>query len=278
MFSKATFVSILVALSAISSVSAHGALVRVAGSNGIEAQGFGVDDSTPRDGTRRNPFQQDTSIIRDREIASGQAGPCGRTLAGGVNDVSAQMEAASSAGLPAANPDGTVEMTIHQVNGDGAGPYTCDVSADGTGQNFVAMKVVTNVPGTNSRSRAKAQDFPLVAQMPAGATCSGGPNGDACLVRCRNAARAGPFGGCTAVTNAEAGGAPAGNSTTPAAPATATPAKSTKKNTRDVSLEEADAALAEDLYKRAIDVVKSFEKRRVLKTRIVGAAKAGLWI
>ncbi|KAG9126578.1 hypothetical protein FRC07_002918 [Ceratobasidium sp. 392] len=278
MLAKTTFVSILAALAAVSSVSAHGVITRVAGSNGVEGQGFGVDDSTPRDGTRRNPFQQDSSIIRDREIAGGQAGPCGRTLAGGVNDVVAQMEAASSAGLPAANPDGTVEMTVHQVNGDGAGPYMCDVSTDGTGQNFVAMKVVTNVPGTNSRSRAKAQDFPLVAQMPAGASCSGGPNGDACLVRCRNAARAGPFGGCTAVTNAEAGGAPAGNSTTPAAPATGTPAKSAKKNTRDVSLEEADAALAEDLYKRAVEVVKSFEKRRVLNTRVVGAAKAGKWI
>ena len=58
-------------------------------------------------------------------------------------------------------------MTVHQVNGDGAGPYTCDVSADASGQNFVAMKVTTNVPGENSRSRAKAEDFPLVAQMPA---------------------------------------------------------------------------------------------------------------
>ena len=34
--------------------------------------------------------------------------------------------------------------------------------------------------------------------MPAGATCTGGANGDACLVRCRNAAAAGPFGGCVA--------------------------------------------------------------------------------
>ncbi|KAG8776324.1 hypothetical protein FRC12_000983 [Ceratobasidium sp. 428] len=264
MFNKSTLISVLVALSAISSVSAHGVITRVAGSNGIEGQGFGVVETTPRDGTRRNPFQTDSSIIRDREIAKGDAGPCGP---------------ASSAGLPAANPDGTVEMTVHQVNGDGAGPYTCDVSTDGTGQNFVAMKVITNVPGTNSRSNAKAEDFPLVAKMPAGTTCSGGPNGDACLVRCRNAARAGPFGGCTAVTNAEAGGA-GENSTAPAAPASGAVTKSNKKNTRseDVSLEEADAALAEDLYKRAIEVVKSFEKRRVLKTRIVGAAKAGKWI
>ncbi|QRV90190.1 hypothetical protein RhiJN_18208 [Ceratobasidium sp. AG-Ba] len=287
MFSKATLVSVLFALSAISSVSAHGVLVAATGANGVTSQGFGVVESTPRDGTRRNPFQTDSSIIRDREIDSGKASACGRTLAGGVNDIAAQMEAAASAGMPSANADGTIEMTLHQVNGDGAGPYTCDVSTDGTGQSFVAMKVVTNVPGTNSRSNAKATDFPLVAQMPAGAACTGGPNGDACLVRCRNAARAGPFGGCVAVTGPEA--AAGGNATAPAAGAgaatgagaAATKAAkkvATRSDSDDVSLEEADEALAEDLYKRALDVVNSFQKKRMLKTRIVGSARAGLWI
>ena len=32
--------------------------------------------------------------------------------------------------------------------------------------------------------------------------CAGGPNGDACIVRCRNSAITGPFGSCVAVTNA----------------------------------------------------------------------------
>ncbi|CAE6335214.1 unnamed protein product [Rhizoctonia solani] len=273
MFAKTSaFPSVLLVLAAISSVNAHGAMVAVTGSNGVNGQGFGIVDSTPRDGTRRQPFQTDTSIIRDREIANGDAGPCGRTLAGGVNDMAAQMEVASSAGLPAASEDGTVTMTIHQINGDGAGPYTCGVSADASGQNFVDMKIITNVPGENSRSNAKATDFPLVAQMAPGTTCTGGPNGDACVVRCRNAARAGPFGGCTAVTNAVGG---AGNSTAPAAPKAATP-KSTK-NTRDVTVAEAEEALADDIYKRALNIVKSFEKKRVLRSRIAGA-KAGYWI
>ncbi|KAF8689118.1 hypothetical protein RHS03_09259, partial [Rhizoctonia solani] len=241
----------LLILTAAASVSAHGALVAVTGSNGVNGQGFGVVDSTPRDGTRRNPFQTDTSIIRDKEIASGDAGPCGRTLAGGVNDMGAQMEAAASAGLPSAAEDGTVTMTIHQVNGDGAGPYECGVSADASGKSFAAMKVVTNVPGENSRSNAKAQDFALVAQMPAGTTCTGGPNGDACVVRCRNAARAGPFGGCTAVTNAQ-------------------PAANAK---REVTVAEAEAALAEDLERRSVAV----NKKRYVKSRVAGG-KAGEWI
>ncbi|KAF8751606.1 hypothetical protein RHS01_08533 [Rhizoctonia solani] len=264
MFAKTSAISsVLLVLAAISSVNAHGAMVAVTGSNGVTGQGFGIVETTPRDGTRRQPFQTDTSIIRDREIASGDAGPCGRTLAGGVNDMAAQMEAASSAGLPAASEDGTVTMTIHQINGDGAGPYTCGVSADASGKSFADMKILTNVPGENSRSNAKATDFPLVAQMPAGTTCTGGPNGDACVVRCRNAARAGPFGGCTAVTNAVGG---AGNSTAPAA-ASAPKAAGAK----------AKEALAEDLYKRALNVVKSFEKKRMLRSRIAGV-KAGYWI
>jgi len=206
---------LLAALSA--SVHAHGVLTNVAGGNGIDGVGFGVLASTPRDGTRANPFQQDSSIIRDNEITRGTADVCGRTRAGGNNDVAKQLVAASDAGLPSAESDGSVKMTLHQVNGDGAGPYTCEVSADATGQDFVAMTVTTNVPGKNSRSNAKATDFPLVAQMPANVACSGGPNGDACLVRCRNAARAGPFGGCVAVTNADGGAA--GNQTAPAAAA-----------------------------------------------------------
>lgn len=58
MFAKTSLLSsVLIALTAVSSVSAHGTLVRVAGSNGVDGQGFGVVESTPRDGTRRTPFQ-----------------------------------------------------------------------------------------------------------------------------------------------------------------------------------------------------------------------------
>lgn len=261
MFSKSQLVSVLFALATASSVAAHGALVAIKGDNGVTAQGFGIVESTPRDGTNRNPFQTDTSIIRDREIASGDAGPCGRTLAGGVNDMASQLEAASSAGLPSASSDGTLTMTIHQINGDGAGPYECGVSADASGKTFAAMKVLTNVPGQNSRSNAKATDFALVAQMPAGTTCTGGPNGDACVVRCRNAARAGPFGGCAAVTNA----APAAGAGAAAAGA--------KKTTRDATVAEAEEALREDAYKRAVKV----EQKRYLRTRVAGI-RAGYWI
>ncbi|KAG8772435.1 hypothetical protein FRC12_001936 [Ceratobasidium sp. 428] len=88
--------ALLFALTAAASVSAHGVLVAINGDNGVKAQGFGVVESTPRDGTRRNPFQTDSSIIRDREIANGDADACGRTLAGGVNNMAEMMEGESS--------------------------------------------------------------------------------------------------------------------------------------------------------------------------------------
>jgi hypothetical protein len=82
---------------------------------------IGIDPSTPRDGSRANPFQQDTSIIRDNEIASGKTGGCGRTKIGGNNDVASQLSALAASGTPSAAADGSVTMTIHQVNQDGAG-------------------------------------------------------------------------------------------------------------------------------------------------------------
>lgn len=61
--------------------------------------------------------------------------------------------------MPQISQGGMVMMTLHQVNGDGAGPYDCMIDSTGTGTQWVNMQVATNVPGENSRSRAKATDF-----------------------------------------------------------------------------------------------------------------------
>ncbi|KLO06367.1 hypothetical protein SCHPADRAFT_692586 [Schizopora paradoxa] len=179
--------------------NAHSVITQVLGANGVDGQGFGVIPGTPRDGSTPGVYEQDSSIIRNNEINTGKAGPCGRTPAGGNNDVASQMDAAVEAGLPSASADGVVSMILHQVNQDGAGPYSCDISTDGSGSEFVSMEVTQNVPGFASLSLAAAQDFPLDAQLPAGTNCTGGPDGNACLIRCRNSAIAGPFGGCVAV-------------------------------------------------------------------------------
>lgn len=193
----------LVLLASASQIWGHGTITGVTGANGVQATGFGIIESTPRNGILPVPFEQDTSIIRDREIKSGKTGVCGRTPAGGNNDVQSQLTAASNAGLPTASNTGELTMTLHQVNQDGAGPYSCDVSTDG-GNTFQAATVTTNVPGFAGLSFSAAKDFPLVMQVPAGTTCTGGPNGDACIARCRNKALAGPFGSCVAFAMGDA--------------------------------------------------------------------------
>ncbi|KAJ7692763.1 hypothetical protein B0H17DRAFT_1159601 [Mycena rosella] len=172
MFFNTFIVFAVASSSALLNVQAHGTITGVTGANGVQAAGFGIIASTPRDGSTRKPFEQDTSVIRDNEITSGKAGVCGRTAAGGSNDVATQLAAASQAGLPTAAADGSVTMTLHQVNGDGAGPYTCDVSGDG-GNTFQAATVTQQVPGKNGRSQAKATDFALTAQLPAADTAAG---------------------------------------------------------------------------------------------------------
>ncbi|EIN07970.1 hypothetical protein PUNSTDRAFT_135487 [Punctularia strigosozonata HHB-11173 SS5] len=274
-FSTCSIISILFLLP-LQSVHGHGLITAVTGANGVTGVGFGVDAATPRDGSTPKPFEQDTSIIRDVEIKTGKTGPCGRTKLSGNNDVATQLEAASTAGLPSAAADGTVTMTLHQVNQDGAGPYTCAVSADGTGADFVAMDVTQNVPGVLSLSKAKATNFTLIAAMPAGTTCTGGPNGDACLVRCRNGAVAGPFGGCAAVTNPGTAASNATASVTEAASAADTAAALSTTDAAASSAVVTSAAATSAAV--ASPASTSAVVRRNLRSRVVGRALAGRWI
>ena len=100
-------------------------------------------------------------------------------------------------------------MTLHQINGDGAGPMKCSVDATGTGASFTAMTITTDVPGNNGKSGASDTDFPLVATLPADISCTGSVAGqdNLCFVKCQNPA--GPFGGVVAVQLAAAGNAKA---------------------------------------------------------------------
>jgi len=228
--------SVVVALFAVAQlVAGHGAIVKAVGDAGGNGSAIGIDPNTPRDGTKRNPFQQDTTRFKGDNAAT-----CGQTLEGGENDIQAGTKAvmAMNGGqLPQISPGGEISMTLHQVNGDGAGPYTCQINAAGDAQNWVDMKVTTQVPGTNSRSKAKAVDLPLKAAVPAGTACTGNVAGQSavCMVRCMNAARAGPFGGCVPAQMASK----AGNSTAPAAAPAAAPA-STPATKRSPALDDDD--------------------------------------
>ncbi|EEU44005.1 uncharacterized protein NECHADRAFT_7995, partial [Fusarium vanettenii 77-13-4] len=189
----------------------HSVITNAVGDSGGSGMALGVDNTTPRDGTRRRPFQQDATRFR-----GDSAETVGETLGGGDNDVEAGTSAIlaeTNDDLPQVTQGGELTMTLHQVNSDGAGPYTCMINDDGTGQSWTDITVTQNVEG-NERGRnrdGEASDFPLVASIPADQGCTGTVAGqnNVCLVRCQNPARAGPFGGVVPVQMAggNAGGA-----------------------------------------------------------------------
>ncbi|CAE6491567.1 unnamed protein product [Rhizoctonia solani] len=196
----------------IKAVHSHAVIIAVAGDNGVTGAGFGMVSSVPRDGTDEQPFQIDTSVFKNLI-----ADPCGSTLAGGSVNIANSLAAAEKAGggqLPALTDDMVISMTLHQVNGDGGGPFTAMFNADGTGRKWQNATVVTQAPGENGLLAGGPFNSLFEAQLPSGTKCTGGTNRDACLVRVSNggaAVGAGPFGGCLAVQMPSGNG---GNSTT----------------------------------------------------------------
>lgn len=131
-----------------------------------------------------------------------------------LNAVAPAVKAATGGGadgLPTCADDGTISMTFHQVNQDGAGPLTAMIDATSGGTDVDAFKPATvtqNVPGLGigGLSAAQVMDFPVAVQMPQGMTCQGtvGDVQNVCIVRLNNAALAGPFGGSAAFTQSPA--------------------------------------------------------------------------
>nr|QBR99391.1 Cas1 appressorium specific protein [Colletotrichum aotearoa] len=197
-------------LAAAQLVAGHAAIIGATGELGGSAMALGVDPSTPRDGTRRDPFQADSTRFK-----GASADTFGETVGAGQNDLETGTKAIMAMTgdqLPQVRAGGTVDMTLHQVNGDGGGPYDCMINSDATGATWTNINVVTTPPGQNSRNRDGAMtDFPLRAQLPADQACTGTVAGqnNVCLVRCQNAARAGPFGGVVPVQMAQPGNTPA---------------------------------------------------------------------
>jgi len=91
-------------------------------------------------------------------------------------------------------------MTLHQINQDGAGPFTAMVDATSGGTDVAAFKkaeVTQNVPGLAAGiSTTTTTDFPVKMQMPAGMTCSGtvGAATNVCVAKLQNAT---PAGSCS---------------------------------------------------------------------------------
>ncbi|KAH8722574.1 hypothetical protein GQ44DRAFT_622422 [Phaeosphaeriaceae sp. PMI808] len=142
----------------------------------------------------------------------GGAGAGAKTAKGTTEQgVAAAAGTGATSGLPTTADDGTITMTFHQVNQDGAGPLTAQIDPTSVGTDpaaFQNAQVTQNVPGIGigGLSGASVEDFPVKVQMPAGMTCSGTAGGatNVCVVRMQNSALAGPFGGSAAFTQSAA--------------------------------------------------------------------------
>ncbi|KAJ9500497.1 hypothetical protein H2202_004292 [Exophiala xenobiotica] len=226
MVSYKTFV-VLGLLAITDFVAGHGCIIAATGDAGGNGTALGIDPSTPRDGTKKKPFEQDTT-----RFAGAQADTFGETAEVGNNDPETGTTAilAQNGGvLPQVSPGGEVQMTLHQVNADGAGPYTCMINADGTGTTWTQVGTrladvimsLTKADGSHTASAGPPWSIFvwLDDQFLAG-------QDNVCMVRCQNPALAGPFGGVvpvqmpqTSATSAATTGA-ATNGTAAAAEAT----------------------------------------------------------
>ncbi|KAI0628213.1 hypothetical protein C8Q77DRAFT_479535 [Trametes polyzona] len=99
----------------------------------------------------------------------------------------------SSTAVPVA-ANGTFPATITNFNGgvDGSRQVTALVDASGTGKSFVPATVLQN----GDRDPKGTGSQPLVVQLPAGTTCTGGASKNKCLV---SFTTAGNFGNCVVV-------------------------------------------------------------------------------
>ncbi|KAK4456465.1 hypothetical protein QBC42DRAFT_190958 [Cladorrhinum samala] len=200
MFFKPTSALSLATLFAL--VEAHAVILAAQGLSGSPPSvGFMVSDAIARNCTSISPCQMDTTIIRDAEIKAGTVNSCGRTKLTGNIDVGEVTEAQLAQGAVTQVQAGSdVNITLHQVNADGAGPYTCQVDeTSNSGVFSQALPIKNNIPGVNGLSQAKEQDFNITVTLPKNLKCVGASTGNVCTIRCRNNAQAGPFGGCFAV-------------------------------------------------------------------------------
>lgn len=156
--------------------------------------------------------------LLDGLLGGGKSKNGGAGSAQGTSTKSASAEAGvkaaagtgATSGLPTCSDNGTISVTYHQVNQDGAGPLTAmiDPTSGGTDTSAFQQATVTqDVPGDKlGLSTAKTEDFPVQVQMPEGMTCSGSVGGasNVCILRVNNNALAGPFGGSVAFTQSPA--------------------------------------------------------------------------
>ncbi|KAM0351729.1 hypothetical protein ACHAPU_002241 [Fusarium lateritium] len=183
--------------------------------NNATSAGVGVEDdlrNLPQN--RQNRIKKEKRQFRNLFgglFGGGGQGQGEKTETAEETSVAATAGEGSTAGLPTASDNGEVTMTYRQINQDGAGPMTADIDATSGGTDpdaFQTSEVTKDIPGLGIQglSLATNTEFPLTVKMPQGMTCEGKVGGasNVCIVRVRNGAAAGPFGGSGAFTQSTA--------------------------------------------------------------------------
>ncbi|KAF1983140.1 hypothetical protein K402DRAFT_297092, partial [Aulographum hederae CBS 113979] len=156
-------------------VSAHGVITEIQGANKVTMPGLSVADGTPRDCA--NPLcgsEQDTSIIRDREMGTAKASALGRTQDGPVD--ADKAIAMFMGGGNAANKKRQLEELLGGGKADGgdaaaAKDATGQKTADGAKEQGVAKAAGTGASSglpTASDSGEVTMTFHQVNQDGAG--------------------------------------------------------------------------------------------------------------
>ncbi|KAF7595535.1 hypothetical protein BBP40_005570 [Aspergillus hancockii] len=158
--------------------------------NGIQD----IADKTPFDGTIKSA----QSAIDD-VLAILPGTESGAMTAKGAKENGLQLYAGKGTahGFPTASAEG--------VNQDGAGPLTAEIDPSSGGTDpkaFKRAKVIQNIPGVAGFSTSSTMDYAVKVQVPEGMKCTGtvGAAKNVCIVRVRNVAISGPFGGSAAFT------------------------------------------------------------------------------
>ncbi|KAH7020587.1 hypothetical protein EDB80DRAFT_677509 [Ilyonectria destructans] len=161
--------------------NARGVIIGAQGEAGPPSLGFRVNPEIARNCTTISPCQQDATLIRTAEIEANIVDECGRTERTGNIDIGEETENALAAGAVTQVTKGSsIEVTVHQVNADGAGPYYC----------LWLLRTTFLV------SMDFPQDFNITVLLPKDLAGIEASTGNVCTVRCRNAALVGSFGGC----------------------------------------------------------------------------------
>ena len=160
---------------------------------------FADDSTVPRNATTREAKMDATRFIKQK------TDQCGMTLQtgnSGINVTSAtSLVIQQSGGLPKVSESGFLNMTLHQINEDGAGPFDCKLDTTGTGLNFTSTLLLslTQVPGVGGRNKKKTIDWPFAVGLPSDMKCTGSSGNltGICMVKCWNPV--GPWGGCVPI-------------------------------------------------------------------------------